>query len=287
MSSPSFQWSNLLQTEFNQSEQWPDISTAKKSKRKTQNVNNFKNSQLELNTTENRQLNKKIEQSGKRDTELVSDYDRTADTRTREQIQEERAKRKADQAQQKIEQTYQQQVANRRSNKSEKIKLIDSETMTKMINHQHKDDTRNLSTVQRISSNKTKRKIQKLEISLMDLVIDTTKRKQQQQQQKSLEIRLKTRGNADRVIQRNKGKKREIPKKKWLSSLKKSILLSRQLNREQLKMENETKKDEVADLKTEEGPDKENDKEQDVVLSVPSINTPESDVYKFSRKFRP
>lgn len=156
-----------------------------------------------------------------------SEYNKVTDIRTREQILAERKMRKNQQRQQKAVDAYLKKLTEIREPKTDKLKVIASVDKQK-FDQQNRSPAVDSSAVKRLML-PVARRATTIEVNLLDLVA------------KQPIARKKSRRDGYRklrhtqpltVIKRHKGKKREIPKQKWLSRLKKSILQARQLRLE-------------------------------------------------------
>lgn len=200
------------------------------------------------------------------------------DTRTREQILADRKERKQQIRHQKSIESYQQKLQKIRQPKSDKIQLITTQTKDRF----DQSTSLILAPVIQQRSTQTKRiTAANIEINLFDLISSATAKKKPLPNDRRCRNgnRKLMKLNAVTMIKRHKGKKREIPKKKWFSRMKKSILLSRQLRKQQSKNEIENKPvdDDKQIIETKEIP---------LVQPVSSAKEEVMHQIIFSRKFR-
>lgn len=216
-------WSNLLKTKRAiVNNDWPHVaatSTKLKSTTSPQQVDNSDGSRCPTSNI-SESLQKLV-----LTTHDNGDYNKLTDNRSRDEILAERRVRKTQIRQQKAIDSYHKKLAEIREPKTDKLKVIASADKQKFDRQKESADS---NAVKRLTLPVAKRSTT-IEVNLLDLV---AKKPVQQKKMRRDRYRKLRRTQPLTVIKRHKGKKREIPKKKWLSRLKKSVLRARQLRRE-------------------------------------------------------
>lgn len=211
----------------------------------------------------------------------ANNYNQLTDPRTREQILADRKSRKQQVRQQKSIQSYQQKLEKIREPKSDKIQFITADKKEKFDQSSLLLLPKELSIVKR--SAKKSSFTAKIEINLLDFVVNRNKKSSTTDKNRKL-AKLKS---TSTIIKRHKGKKREIPKKKWHSRMKKSILLSRQMRKEQQIINSAVKEPDI--VQNPKNSTETQSEKDEIVLSQPS-SSPKKEIVMdqivFSRKFR-
>lgn len=161
------------------------------------------------------------------DAETRARYDKDYETRSREQILTERKSRKIAQKNEAVRKRYEEQVAQIRAPKCEKVKVVDRSRADQILNGiemEHANGGGN----RILRKNNKKRGV---EVNLCDL-LDASVTNNTLLYQPCKELSAKGETNKSDAVVRNKGKKTEKPKKKWVSDLKKNILESRDVRRD-------------------------------------------------------
>lgn len=249
---------------------WPNLSNQNKSKAQG-------NEDCAVTDSLSDEITNLIEGLSTNDTEEKKSENQS--DKSREEIRDERKLRRKAKKIEKNEKLFQQKLAQIREPKTQKIKLVDKAVMENYLAN------RNI-----ISCNKSRRSKFKnntaVKVDLVDLI--------NAQVVKPIDrsfIQSKQTTKLTNNTQRHKGKKREYQKKKYVSKLKRSILLSRlQRNPIKLNVSNEDVEPTNTDLKVPEVNDKESlDKGKNETSSSDKFSqiTSLSSTVKFSRKFRP
>lgn len=197
--------------------------------------------------------------------------------KSKEEIRADRQVRRKIKQNEKVEKRFQEKVAHIREPKSQKVQVVDKHFMETYLISRKASPIRD----RRQSKSKSHSAVK---IDLLDLInakvvkpIDKSS------------IRRKQTNKSTSVTQRHKGKKSEIQKKKYVSKIKRSILLSRVL-RKQMTVEVKSEADDKgSDLNNPQCNDKltleSKPANKSIVLTTsPSI---EPSGVQFSRKFRP
>lgn len=244
---------------------WPDLNNQQNNKIKHRTPVVTTELDPELNV-----LTNKLERLNTNGSNAVNETEKS-----RDEIRAERRIRRKCKKDEKREQLFQEKLAQIREPKSQKVQIVDKTVMEKYLT------SRKLSPVRCRRQSKLKNH-SAIKVDLVDLintkVVKPIDRSSIQSRQK-LKITSGT--------QCHKGKKSEIRKKKYVSMLKRSILLSRlQRNQMKSKADNEPNNvdSETAISNSNEPIEVETSKNIEVPLNKHSSN---SSGVVFSRKFRP
>lgn len=209
--------------------------------------------------------------------DVEPNVEETKTQKTRDEIRAERQARRKIKQKEKVEKRMQAKVDQIREPKSQKVQVVDKKFMETYLLSRKKSPTRDR------RQGKTKNH-SAIKIDLLDLInakvvkpIDRSS------------IRRTQTNKSTSITQRHKGKKSEILKKKYVSKIKRSILLSRVLRKEMETELNSGPDDKDIDLSPPECSDKKSAEtmsdNKSIVLTTPPPIEPSG--VRFSRKFRP
>lgn len=240
---------------------WPGLTKQKK-KKKTGEKSDQLNFQLNSVTDAMERLSTK---------EVAHTTEVATVQKPRDEIKVERQLRRRNKADEKKEKKLQEKITQIREPKSQKVQVVDKGVMDAYLK------SRKLSPIRNRKQGKTKNN-SAVKINLLDLMNNKVVKPIDRtfiQSQKTSKLKSGT--------QIHKGKKKEGSKKKYVSKLKKSILLSREI-RNQMKMVT----DEIGTLDCKD-PQFSNMETTETTSNDKSITLPleGSSYVKFSRKFRP
>lgn len=266
----------------NSSKSWAEVTTPSKYK---SNVNDWPdlNNQHKSSAQENENcgtasssdpISNVMERLSIKDVEEKNQE--TQSYRSREEITTERKLRRKAKKIVKDEKLFQQKLSQIREPKTQKVKIVDKAVMETYLANQN------------ISFSKNRRGKFKnhsaVKVNLVDLInaqvvkpIDRTF------------IQSKQTTKSTNTTQRHKGKKREYQKKKYVSKLKKIILLSRlQRNTMKINVDNKVVEPTITDFNVPECSESFEKERNETTSSEKSIEiTSLPSAVKFSRKFRP
>lgn len=252
---------------------WPDLNIQSKNHIQGKEdviVSAEDNSSDQINT-----LTNAMERISTKDTE--QENQETTCHKSRDEIKAERKLRRKAKQIEKEERHLQEKLAQIREPKTQKVKLVDKVVMETYLLNQQKSSNRN-----RQSKSKNHSAVK---VNLLDLInAEVVKKIDKPLIQNKKTIKLTS------ITQRHKGKKREIQRKKYVSKLKKSILLSRSIRKQIRSNEGNVVPEQASvDLAAAEPNDKGsfvNDQNETTscdkspeIVQLPGV--------KFSRKFRP
>lgn len=203
---------------------------------------------------------------------IASRYDHTQDSRTRQQILDDRKLRKIEQKKEREQQKVEHQLEKIRGPKGEKIKLVNQQDAEKI----NQAISSNNEPFNRAKSRRSRNTANSLANFLDDNLSASTSTRSAYYN--TAEHTTTTKAIDERL--HSKGKTREVPKPKHNSQLKKNILESREIRKELHCGENST----------EHSVDKgSNDGNEEITLDVQKqCDTPdEHNEPAFSRKYRP
>lgn len=152
-------------------------------------------------------------------TETATTYSKETDTRTREEIVAARKQRRHDYWAEVHAQRYAQKVSDLRTPKTDKLQLITSSEKEKLCSD---------SPVKQDAKSKLSKSIANQKVSLLDLVV-VVKKNQERKLDRVKGIRNAV--NIDNGLKVITHKRREVPKRKCLTKLKRSILQARSSRR--------------------------------------------------------
>lgn len=238
---------------------WPDLRNKPNGKIKPPEVNQTDPSDKQLNDLTD--LTNAIKRLNTTDASETGTVDNEP-LKSRDEIRTERRLRRRHKNDLKREQLLEDKIARLREPKSQKVQVVDPTVMERFLSNRRASPIRNR------MAGKSNKSHSAMKINLFDLINTKVVKPIDRS---SIQSRSKTKAPISSGTQCHKGKRSEVMKKKYVSKLKKNILMSR-LQRTEIKVaeeSNETKSAEATQTTEEK-----------------AAESPGSGV-QFSRKFRP